>query len=132
MFSTEVFAASIALIHGFCFFALSFVSDLEEQMNQFNKGIIAAQKKSLNGRQQLRMRKRLGAFIEFHGVARELSILFFFFYHSKFPNSLFVLLFQHSFTIQISKITGECTFNYLTYMITAFGSMCLMMKSVSK
>lgn len=76
IFLMPVFTTPIILVHGFCLFAMSFVSDHEEQLRQLVEDIIAAQVKKFTFRQQMEMRKKLGEFIVFNGIARELSVLF--------------------------------------------------------
>lgn len=59
------------MILGFCLFATSFVSNLEENLHRISEGINFAKNRLSTARQYVELRKALAEFIDFHAEARE-------------------------------------------------------------
>lgn len=73
---SEVFSVISALTVGLCYFASSFVSDLEENLFRLEMNMNVAADRSFTAQQIIELKKKLTDFIVFLGEAREYGLNF--------------------------------------------------------
>lgn len=59
------------MIFGLCFFAISFSSDLDKKLSQFDENMAAAKNGKFSPRQIIKLREKFADFVDFHGEARQ-------------------------------------------------------------
>lgn len=69
--TSEIVCTVTVLIFGLCYFTISFVSDLEGKLRQFDDVINASKNGYFTPKQLAKLKKILADFISFHGEARE-------------------------------------------------------------
>lgn len=132
--TAELFICTLLLTIGFCLFIIDFISDVEENLHQFNDHFLRAPYPN-----RVEMKSKLLAIIRFHSKAKELRFekqistrklfcIFFLIWLNSFVSSFFFSLFschRLRFANEFSTTNTGIIFVYLVFAIIAFSNAIL-------